>query len=240
MTQTTTEPDPNPGATEWDARIKAERAEAHKTYDDLYNGVAACLEGWNVVRDEKEGADHYNERVYLVDASGSGKKISLSLKTYGADRGKVHVFGYWPQNGNHGPYTSPRDVNEASPSINCSLAKGYSAIAADIRRRFLPEYHRIYAKCSGRITDQIIYASRQAANWAKISAVASVQPHHNRPEAMAGDIRIGPARKEENAYNYDGGYGNIHMSSADSVQIELRSVPVERALAILKAIAEVK
>ena len=237
--ETTTAPETTPEIDDYQTRLNAERAATRKTYDDLYNGIAACLEGWNVVRDPAD--DWYNnERIHLADASGSGKKISLSLKTYGAERGKVHVSGWWPQkDGTHGAFTTPHDVNEESPSINCSLSKGYPAIAADIRRRFMPEYHRIYAKCSERIQNTLSYENKQAQNWAKISAVSSVEPHRNT-DSMRGDIRIGPARSDEDRYNYDGGYGSIHMSSADSVQIELRSVPIERALAILKAIAEVK
>ena len=58
---------------------------------------------------------------------------------------RLCVSGCWPhsQTEGHACY-SPRDVREESPSITCDAARPPEKLAADIARRFLPDYLRIH------------------------------------------------------------------------------------------------
>ncbi len=222
---------------EWELEREAKRAAERLKLDALYNGVAKFLEpdGW-VVESREPDEDYDNYRIWLTDGKGlaNARRIELDEITYGADRGKIRIHGSWPQQAEHGPVVSPSQVGEDSPGIKATLSKGYEAIAKDIKRRFLPEYLRIWAKCQAKADQTNAYESKQAYNWARLGELEIVKPYRNGTQQ--GDVRLG-TKKDEDSYNYDRGYGTINMESADSVKIELRSVPIDRAIAILKAIA---
>jgi hypothetical protein len=76
------------------------------------------------------------------------------------------------------------------------------------------------------------YANRKAINWQRlVDAGMVVNPRGG--DIMTGDVRI---KGSDNKSNFDAGYGSVQMSSADSVQIELRSLPVDTAMRVLAAL----
>jgi hypothetical protein len=201
----------------WEQRVQRERADERQRYHTLYTRIAELLPGWTV---ETRNDANYNSHFRLID--GQGHVISLNLPS-GADRGKVHISGHWPQNGQYGPFCSPSEVREDSPSINCSLSRGYESIARDIQKRFLPEYLRIFVKCQERIAADNAYEARKAANWQKLVDTGLILG-----KLHCGEWRGGVAM--------NAGYGDVRMSSADSVQLDLRSLPIETAIRILRAL----
>lgn len=213
-------------------RLDREQAEARKAYADLYNGVAAHLTGWRVVLPEEDANNrYYYERTRLKN--DAGQTIYLKL-----DRGKIHISGSWPQRKQPGgPFVSPSDVREESPSINCALGRGYEVIARDITRRFLPEYQRIWAKCQAKIEADERYENTRAANWARIAAMPVVKTSTHRQET--GDVIIGKL-DHNGSRNLSNGYGDVSMEGENSVKIELRSLPVDVAEIILRALEGVR
>jgi hypothetical protein len=213
---------------EWEIKIRAERKVKYDTYEALYNGIAANLEngvGWRM--DERRDSDDPNnfnraEHLRLVSTSDPRMMIDFNMQS-GANRGKVHVSGHWPQGGDNMPYVSPRDVREESPSINVSYAKGYPAIARDIERRFLPNYRRIFALCLASIDAHNSYEARKLANWQRVAAAKCLKQDYRHDQQRA-------------SINLPNSYGDVHMESADSVHLNMRSVPVDLAVAILAAI----
>jgi hypothetical protein len=53
-------------------------------------------------------------------------------------------------------------------------------------------------------------------------------------KAQVEAARIGT--KGPNGWDYDKGYGSVRLTGEDSVQIELRSLPIETAIRVLRAI----
>jgi len=96
----------------------------------------------------------------------------ISLHYHGDRKGDyIHVSGDWPRD-RKGSMVMARDVeyNTASPSINVGAAKSPEAIARDIRRRFLPEYARLYAKAMAIIASRDQYEATVADNYRLLAA----------------------------------------------------------------------
>ena len=71
------------------------------------------------------------------------------------------------------------------------------------------------------------YQDRKAQNWARLVKSGGVtNPRESASEDPRGDVLM----------PNDCGYGRIRMESRDSVQIELRSLPVDLAIRVLNAL----
>jgi hypothetical protein len=183
------------------------RAQENKVKRDLYVGLATQLgpERWEVI-DCSDPDNDFHTVLRLRDKLIPHSELNFPIGNYGADKGKVTIDGSYPYVNGHG-VLGPSSVCATDPAIKCSLSRGYAAIARDIERRFLPEYRRIYALCLASANKQIAYDTLQASNELRLKV--ALKPH---------------------------GYGvRARMDSADSVAIELRSVPIKRALEILAA-----
>ncbi len=222
-----------PPVTAGEDSIITEHRNEHLAAVELYTGVASNLSGWTFQQEESDRSWYGpTYRYKLVDSAGHA--IALEFGKYHVPRGKVHVSGYWPRKGQNG-YTSPADVRESSPSINVSLDRGHAAIARQITTRFLPEYMRVFALILARIAADDDYSARKSANWKSIvDRGLVIDARISAGGNECGELRIGT--KGPNGWNYGAGYGNVFMSSADSVQIELRSLPIETAIRVLAAL----
>lgn len=207
----------------WEAKRDREKQESITARRNLYDGVALYLQGWHVTESDDE---YLGYRFKLED--GLGHRVTI--ETARTPRNMWHVSGYWPQRANNGSYYVPSDVHEESPSINVSTSKTHEQIARDITKRFLPEYLRIFAKIQDKVAVENDYATRRAKNWERIAGWVDTYSASHLQEQ--GKIRI--KSNADGSKNYDAGYGDINMESADSVKIELRSLPIETALAVLE------
>lgn len=208
-------------------RREQEKQAAIVARRELYNAVAAHLPGWHVTESDDE---YLGYRFKLED--GLGHRVTIESAR---ERGKWHVSGYWlgtPGAGANGRYLTPSDVSESYPSINLSQAKTPEQIARDIARRFLPEYLRIFAKLEAKQAADNDYDTRRARNWKRITDSGYVKYHALPHLKERADVRI--KSNADGSTNYDAGYGEVHMESVDSVRLELRSLPVETALAVLE------
>ena len=218
--------------------IVAKHKADHARMRELHAGVAACMPGWTYHETEIDGDHWYGSHFRYEIHNQTGHSFDLRVLS-GADRGKVQVTGNWPKRDTNTPgsaYVTPSAVRESSPSIKCSLDRGYQAIARDIERRFLPEYARIYDLIVARIKADAEYSGRKAENWGKIARSGLVVNPHERNGTSTGDytadVRTGAS--------YDSGYGDVRMSGDDAIEIKLYSLPVETALRVLRAIKGAK
>jgi hypothetical protein len=104
--------------------------------------------------------------------------VAVSLHYHDDRKGDyVHVSGDWPKD-YQGIMVTGRDAQwgASNPSINVSAAKRPEVAAADIRRRFLPEYVPLYAKAMGVVMDRAAYDSAVADNWAALAAALGTKP----------------------------------------------------------------
>lgn len=217
--------------TEWEKERADADEKLYQRMKDMYTGVAGYMpNGWSFV--EKDNP-HGRDRIHMLClADEAGREITFSLGWSGKDK-KISVSGNYPHRlrddqlgepTQGGQLVTPRDVSEESPGINVSSEKPHKAIAADICRRFLPDYARIYDKCVERRNASDRYAELHANNW----------------KAFRGSKLINNWRASSfTAYlNLEPGYGDIRMESAETVKLELRSLPVSVALSVLELLEE--
>lgn len=112
------------------------------------------------------------------------------------------------------------EYGTANPSINVSAAKRPELVAGEIRRRFLPEFSRLYAKAQAVVDARIAYGKAEAANYAAIA------------QACGGTSERSQFR---NGYHLTGLPEGMHVArvSADSIRLELECT-VDEALAIVR------
>lgn len=82
----------------------------------------------------------------------------------------ISVSADWPRDAK-GSMVMARDVeyNTASPGIKVSAAKSPVQIARDIRRRFMPEFSRLYAMAMAVVASRNQYEATVAANYALLA-----------------------------------------------------------------------
>jgi hypothetical protein len=212
-------------------KYERENIERLSNLKTLYRAVASHLSGWAAFSESRNG----NETLGIRNTTISGMGVHLKIED-GANRGKVLVTGEWPQDGPNGAYMPPSSVQENSPSIRVALARGPEAIAKEITKRFLPDYIRIWHLCKGKLDNNLAYEKRKLDNWARI-AKKVYQPHERNGEPRAS-IRVGPSNVR-GGRNLDLGYGDIYMESENSVRLDIWSLPVSIALAVLDLLASV-
>lgn len=202
----------------WEVRRDNEKREYKQRMNALYEGIVKHLDGWSIHM--REGESDWDYRLTLVSAV-NGQAIWLKFGS-GANRGKIHVSGSWPV-GKGQRWTSPSDVREESPSINVTESRGYEAIAREIKRRFLPEYIRIFTKLVEKIERDEAYEDRKLSAWQRIA----------KSPLLGGSARDD---RQTGYFSLERGYGTARMEGDDSVTFELRSMPLEMAQAVLTAL----
>ena len=137
--------------------------EARTQLAEICKQVALYFDGWTL---SKQG-EAYDHRWQLMR---DGMQISLSLDWRKKDRLNISTWS-WPkytrmERGEVKAETiypnSLYDPKETSPEISVAWARGPEAIAKEIKRRFLPEYERIYARCFEKAS-QLSEARRRSA-----------------------------------------------------------------------------
>jgi len=189
-------------------------------YHKLYTGIAAELPGWEVY--ERPNPNQIDRHDTLRLRNGIGQEINLTIQTR---EKRLNISGNWPQYGTEpgAKWSYPSEVREESPSINVGLGKTYAQMARDIERRFIPEYARVWDLLKARINKTLAYEARQRENWALICK------HGVEPYSRGNGDHTATIRFRENR-----GYGHAVMESADTVKLELRSMPMDLAESILE------
>ena len=152
--------------------------------------------------------------------------------------GRLDISGNWPKN-KHGEwqYPSERERDEAGyKHITVDGSKDADKIAADIKKRFLPVYTALYEKMlkQGEASDKY-YDNKQ-------DTIALIEAEFC-PELLKYPSKQDKANKDSRkqfSFWMDGigGYGGVDVSSATSVDIDLRGLNADVAIRILKVIKE--
>jgi len=144
-------------------------------------GLLDLLPGWVL----KPSDDGERWRQYVIECDGMG--IYISLDRAGKwDRVNIGSW-HWPK---YVPYTDRRHTSEVSitprelagsqslASISVALDRGAAALADGIRKRFLPEYTRLYAECVRVAAERQVYQNACRDVWAEICGVIGKKPDH--------------------------------------------------------------
>jgi hypothetical protein len=187
--------------------------------NDLYRiarELEAFLPGWSLNCDPAN-----RPRFALFEGpDGAGFYVELDRRTNPA---RLAVHGRYPT-----PYC-PDPARRLR--ITVSSARPVEAIAADVRRRFLPTYLELYAQLRERRQRAEERERRDAAIRAELAAILG--------ERVGGDgvIRYSDGGGAPVGSRYV--YGRIEVSG-EEVRLDLSSVPVETARAVCRLLAETK
>jgi len=141
-------------------------------------GLLDLLPGWVL----KPSDDGERWRQYVIEYGGMG--IHISLDRAGKwDRVNVGSW-HWPK---YTPYTNrhtseisitPRELagSQSLTSISVALDRGAVALADNIRKRFLPEYARLYNECVKVAAERQAYEDACWATWAEICGIIGKKP----------------------------------------------------------------
>jgi hypothetical protein len=139
-------------------------------FTTLATEIAAQLPDWTLsFNDDKDAA-------FL---SKDGMRFAITR----TDKDRLHIRSWnWPK------YTDETgkqielmphslfDPRESAPSITCAIVRGSRAIAADITRRFLPEYLRIWSRLYARAVSNMAYSLDVRDNWRAVCTLARKDP----------------------------------------------------------------
>lgn len=145
------------------------------------------------------------------------------------NKGKLAVNVNWPMQDNRELF--PREGDRVS-GINISLSKSPAQIAADIERRLLPAYLAQWDKQLAEVERHNEYEKKRH------------DAHDLVAQLTGGHVIRDPNDKTRvnvdwpNSGSYDRGYVANLQISADSMQFEVRSVPISVGINILKLIQE--
>jgi hypothetical protein len=189
----------------------------------LARQVAAALgDGWQA------GRDDWQTTLYHVDTAAE-LHLTLLAKYHATPPARCAVAGLYPDRRGGDEVTAPVYGMER-PQITVALSRGPAAIAAEIRRRLLPDY---YTTCAAV---RQVHAQRAADKAARDALV--VELHAILPNAWQGQY---PSRDGSTVVGWRGSQGHLSgrvrfVGAADEVEIDAR-VPRAVALAMLRAVS---
>jgi hypothetical protein len=193
----------------------------------LAEGIAKLMPEWTLQLPEGEESSWNFQPVLQRGAM----EIVLSIS-----QGRLNVStSAWPsytkfdrgRTSSEKVYPSSLYPRESSPSISVSAGKTPDQIVKDIKRRFLPEYERIFALCQAKAIAYQEYEDKSRALWVDVMKVANTDREgYITVKTVAGDIEV------ENRH------GSVQLKmSADSAELLERLI---QALGGLKKALDTK
>lgn len=141
-------------------------------------------------------------------------------------KGKLSITGDYPRDAEgQYVYVDWDDRQAGAPSIGVGEGRGAKVVASEIARRFLPAYLDRYAKVAERVAASNAHDEARKALADRLAAAIGTTARHDRG---GSEVSV--------SVNNDGGYGDVHVSSGNSVSIDLRSVTPEVAEAVLRVV----
>jgi hypothetical protein len=156
--------------------------------------------------------------VSLVDDPRPAYACLKGLHVDTTDSKKWEVSGCWPHD-NRGGQHNP----DACPKIGVSKARGKEALAAEIRRRLLPEYEAAHAEMTAAVAKRDAEYATQDANR----------------ETIAGRYggRVSPSSEECVDIS---GIHEVRVGGTGNVIIKTYGVPLDKALRVLDILTEAR
>ncbi len=182
--------------------------------------LAANLpDGWKL----DTSPDAMDNKHYLFFLKG-GMKLAIHA-VYSEDRFTVSGWGwpfYWEIGGRDGKSKKtiePRNLynpQASLDSIGIGMKKDGEQIAADIKRRILPEYERLYARCEEECKKWQEYEDKADKVWREVCALVGTNPQYNSHYVRIGDDNASIENRKTS--------GKVHISSWDVTPEQLRKM----------------
>lgn len=161
-----------PNATTYEERRQREadeKAKAHANLAAIASAFVTATADWTA---RPGNPEHWQPETRLTGPNGLGFDIAQSK-----DRFKV-TARLWPEYTEYHERGDPskktvtpyelRDPNEPSPSITVDSFRSHTAIINEIKRRFLPNYERLYKRCKERADTLQAHEDASRDGWSMI------------------------------------------------------------------------
>lgn len=162
-------------------------------------------------------------------AAASGPRIWFRFDEQNS-KGKVSVHASYPK-GMDGREVFPRMEDRAN-GINISYKKTPMQIADDIDRRFMPGYLAAWDKQLAEVNAANAYEMTRQANYDRLATETGAKVRRDEYDKTRVFVDW------PNNRNYDKGYVHGVMVNGGTMQFEVRSVPMDKAIKILNIIYE--
>jgi hypothetical protein len=197
--------------------VKARTAEFIADMEAKAKKVAKALD-WTM----EPSKENTREGTFIL-LPGDGSKIWFSALGY-PDGSKLSISASYPRNKN-GEHVTARDEKNNSipaPSISMTANKTADQIVTAIKNRFLPGHTTYMAALNKAIKQWDDYNDGKKATSDAIKRLLGTDP-----------------RREGTEFYLPGswpGYGDIRVSSASSIDFNLKGIPLDLAAALIKVI----
>jgi hypothetical protein len=200
----------------------------------LVIAIAAALNGtWEA---KAKGYDYLKEdddRWHrIVAPNGAGVFIHFPAEGTREKDQRISITGIWPTRAPrpHGAEVGPSSLypRQDAPTIYISLKKSPEQIAKDIERRFLPVYLPLWEACCDKAAETETAEAKELARKEEITAIlgGKLTDQEKRPDSHIGRYADLP----DKMYIQD-----IYVSS-ETVSLDIRSIPYDLALKVLKLV----
>jgi hypothetical protein len=192
------------------------------TAEPLVDAIAEALgPGYRPVKNPL--SDHAPR--FAKIATSEGAVFNIEATCYGR-RDHFRVSGDYPRSPLHGQLVYNSD---GAPTIRVSIHKKPAQIARDIKRRFLPDFLKVWAFVQGRQQSAETAHQAKVATYHKACAAIGIQPEKIQRFGI-GDFPIFLNGIQQGII-----YGGCTINSSDRVKFDL-STNAETALRILSAL----
>ena len=160
------------------------------------------------------------EQLYLHLTSTSYRQPADRVSIGGSlsvGKNRQHVTVY--ERGADGKGWNQTNVSD----ITANIGRGAKAIAADIKRKLLPEYLRVLALAQKQVADEAARVNRVRGILDRLAPLVNKTTGNLNEEASALSF-----------YDEVKGYGDIKAHSDGTVSLELNSISEEKARRILE------
>ena len=196
----------------------------------IAEAVARELPGWTWRERTDDYGDNRDEWTELHSDTVAELRIHVACNRYQKPPARLSISGTLPRELQR-HRSSYHDAHKL-PTITVAATRAPTEIAGEIRRRILPGLFPTLAAVQGIAVE---HAENVKATLNVAALIATACPAFRPQTTLADEIDRG-GRAVLHAYPDGPGYGTA-MAYADSVSLELRSLPVNVAVAILAALA---
>lgn len=187
------------------------------------------------LRWELSSVEEGNSRGYLTREDGL--TLYFSFDAYG-NKGKIAI-SYSSGDLNKGAYVTVYDdkyQRVSYPSINVSMTKTPDQVARDIQKRLMTDAVRVHGLVLKSIADSNNFVACREATTIRLAALLGTEPKRDH-YSKALTYEIDPYVKVK-SFESDG-YGEIKVSSGNSIDINLKSMSFETARKVVEALSKV-
>ena len=190
--------------------------EASQLFAEVMEGIAACLDGWELGEIDGSGGR-------LLGPDGAGLSVRSNRYAYTVT-GRLEISCHFPYDPDYGTFC-PRDGHGyIQTTRTCAAAKSPAQIAQYIQQQVLPKYLPLYEE---EVRVKQAWLERRAAHQRQLEEIAEIA-QADPPQHGSTRVHIG---RESGSF-----YGHVEVYQ-DAIRLDVRGVPWDVGVDIIKLLA---